>query len=151
MRQFDPRSSSDDRVKLDLSSGEVPRVCALEVAMFENWLTSYAVDAELRDQVMGEPCLICGLWSNGVERLRHARETQNYEDYIALKFFATSVNAVIDPEGGAPFDVQVTIDGRPLLPQESGGDIVVEDGRSFFRVDVARLYEVVALPEFFRK
>ena len=44
--------------------------------------------------------------------------------------------------------MQVTIDGRPLLPQESGGDVVVEDGRSFFRVEEARLYEVVALPEF---
>lgn len=89
-----------------------------------------------------------GLWSNGAERLRHARETQNYEDYIALKFFATSVNVVIDPEGGAPFDVQVTIDGRPLLPQEAGSDVVVESDRSFFRVKEARLYEVVMLAEF---
>ena len=89
-----------------------------------------------------------GLWNNGLERLQHARETQNYEDYIALKFFATSVNAVIDPEGGEPFDVQVTIDGRPLLPQEAGTDGVVESGRSFFRVEEARLYEVVALPDF---
>ena len=55
---------------------------------------------------------------------------------------------VIAPEGDDPFDVQVTIDGRPLLPQEAGADIIVEDGRSFFRVDEARMYEVVALPEF---
>ena len=89
-----------------------------------------------------------GSWTNGIEKLRHARQTQDYEDYIALKFFATSVNAVIDPEGGEPFDVQVTIDGRPLLPEEAGADLVVEDGRSFFRVDEARMYEVVALPEF---
>ena len=89
-----------------------------------------------------------GSWTNGLERLRHARRTENYEDYIALKFVATSVNAVIDPEGGEPFEVQVTIDGRSLLPQEAGADIVIEDGRSFFRVDEARMYEVVALPEF---
>lgn len=89
-----------------------------------------------------------GQWSNGLERLLHARETQNYEDYIALKFYATSVNAVIDPDGGEAFDVQVTIDSRPLLPQEAGADVVVESGRSYFRVDVARLYEVVALPEY---
>ena len=89
-----------------------------------------------------------GPWLNGPEQLRHARQTQNYEDYLALKFAATSVNAVIDPEGGEPFEVQVTIDGRPLLLEEGGVDLVVEDGRSFFRVDEARMYEVVALPEF---
>ena len=89
-----------------------------------------------------------GPWINGLEQLRHARQTQNYEDYIALKFAATSVNAVIDPEGGEPFEVQVTIDGRPLLLEEGGADLIVEDGRSFFRVDEARMYEVVALPKF---
>ena len=89
-----------------------------------------------------------GSWTNGRENLRHARQTEDYEDYIALKFVATSVNAVIDPDGGEPFEVQVTIDGRPLLISEAGADLVIEDGRSFFRVDEARLYEVVALPEF---
>ena len=89
-----------------------------------------------------------GLWTNGDENLKHARETQDYSDYIALKFFATSVNAVINPEGGPPFDVLVTIDDRPLTPEEAGADLILEDGRSFFRVDEARLYEVVALPEF---
>jgi thiol-disulfide isomerase/thioredoxin len=89
-----------------------------------------------------------GTWFNGFEELRHARETEGFEDYIALKFFATSVNVVIDPKGGEPFDVQVTIDGRPLLPEEAGADVIVSEGRSFFRVDQARMYEVVALPEF---
>ena len=89
-----------------------------------------------------------GPWTNGAEKLHHARVTENYEDYIALKFFATSVNAVIDPEGGDPFEVQVTIDGRSLLPEETGADVMVVDGRSFFKVNEARLYEVVALPDF---
>ena len=89
-----------------------------------------------------------GLWTNGDEKLKHARETQDYSDYIALKFFATSINAVIDPEGGPPFEVQVTIDDRPLTSEEAGADLIVEGGRSFFKVDEPRLYEVVALPEF---
>ena len=89
-----------------------------------------------------------GLWTNGAENLKHARETQDYSDYIALNFFATSVNAVINPEGGPAFDVQVTLDGRPLTIEEAGADIILEDGRSFFRVNGPRLYEVVALPEF---
>ena len=69
-----------------------------------------------------------GPWTNGDENLRHSRETLDYSDYLALKFFANSVNAVIDPEGGEPFEVQVTIDGRPLRPEESGADLIVEDG-----------------------
>ena len=89
-----------------------------------------------------------GPWTNGLEKLKHARETQDNSDYIGLKFFATSVNAVIDPEGGPPFDVQATIDGRPLTAEEAGADLILEDGRSFFIVDEARLFEVVALPEF---
>ena len=89
-----------------------------------------------------------GPWINGVENLRHARETANYEDYIALKFAATSVNAVIDPQGDDPFDVQVTIDNRALTAEEGGADLVIADGHSFFRVTNGRLYEVVALPEF---
>ena len=89
-----------------------------------------------------------GPWTNGDENLKHARETQDLSDYIALKFFATTVNAVIDPEGGPPFEVQVTIDGRPLNLEEAGSDLNVEDGRSFIRVDAPRMYGVVALSEF---
>ena len=89
-----------------------------------------------------------GLWTNGLESIRHARDTENYEDYIALKFAATTVNAVIDLEEVNPFDVQVTIDGRPLSPEEAGPDVVVAEDRSFFTVTEPRMYEVVALPEF---
>jgi hypothetical protein len=55
-----------------------------------------------------------GPWYSGVESLRHARETEAHEDYIGLKFLATSVNAVIDPQRSQPFDVRVTMDGRPF-------------------------------------
>ena len=89
-----------------------------------------------------------GAWVNGVESLRHARQTTGYDDYIALKFFATSVNAVIDAHGAGPFEVQVSLDGRPLRPEEAGADLVVTDNRRFFRVEEARMYQVVALPEF---
>ena len=89
-----------------------------------------------------------GLWLNGQEELRHARQTGNYEDYIALKFSGTSANAVVSPAGTEPFEVQVTLDGRALRPEEAGPDMVIEEGRSYFRVDEGRLYEVVSLPEY---
>ncbi|MCH8282065.1 MAG: redoxin domain-containing protein [Chloroflexi bacterium] len=89
-----------------------------------------------------------GTWFNGYEELRHARKTESFEDYIALRFSATSVNAVVNPGEGQPFEVQVTIDGRPLRPDEAGPDISFEQGRSVFKVDEGRMYEVVALPAY---
>ena len=89
-----------------------------------------------------------GAWFNGQEELLHARETTEYEDYVALKFSATTVNAVISPGGAGAFEVQVTINGRPLSIEEAGPDVVVTDGRSFFRVDGDRMYQVVALPKY---
>ena len=90
-----------------------------------------------------------GQWTSDLEAITHARETEDYEDYIALKFFARSVNAVVNiEEGVGPFDVQVTLADAPLKENEAGADVVVETGRSYFTVDEPRLYEVVSLPEF---
>ena len=81
-----------------------------------------------------------GPWFNGLEELRHARETADYEDYIALRFSATTVNAVVNPLVDVPFEVRVTMDGRPLSNEEAGPDVVVAKGSSFFRVDEGRMY-----------
>ncbi|MCH8199639.1 MAG: redoxin domain-containing protein, partial [Chloroflexi bacterium] len=90
-----------------------------------------------------------GSWTSGLEAIEHARTTTNYEDYLALRFAARSVNAVVDFAAGTePFEVQVTLDGRPLRAEEAGSDVVIEGSRSYFLVDEARLYEVVALPEY---
>ena len=89
-----------------------------------------------------------GRWFNGPESLVHARETENFEDYIALPLNARSVNAVIDPQIEEPFEVQVTLDGRPLTAEEAGTDLVIRDGRSFVVVDEPRMYHLVELPAF---
>jgi hypothetical protein len=89
-----------------------------------------------------------GLWYNDVEAVRPARQTDDFQDYIALKFTGTSVNAVINPEQPGPFEVRVTLDGRPFDSSEAGADLIVADGRSYFTVDGGRMYEVVALPGF---
>ena len=90
-----------------------------------------------------------GLWHNGQESLRHARTTENNEDYIAIAFFATSVNAVISPEGGEPYEVKVTLDGGPVGPDFAGVDIMFDsDGGSFIFVDEGRLYNLFEATKF---
>ena len=104
-----------------------------------------------------------GSWRSDLEAITHGRETENYEDYIALRFFARSVNIVVDLEEGVePFEVEVTIAEslpadaergaelayRPLTADEAGEHIVIEGGRSYFVVDEPDLYNVVSLLEF---
>ena len=88
-----------------------------------------------------------GLWRNESESIVHARTTENLEDYIALRFVARSVNVVLNPPPGEPFEVVIELDGRPLLPEEAGADVVFDDeGRSIIVVDEPRLFALVELP-----
>jgi len=90
-----------------------------------------------------------GPWFNGTESVIHARRTETFEDLVALKFYATSVNAVINPyQVTEPFEVEVTMDGNSLKANEAGADVIVKDGRSYFVVDEPRMYRVVELPDF---
>ena len=88
-----------------------------------------------------------GPWLNGPEAIKHGRETEAFEDYIALMFLARTVNAVVDYEDGAePYEVEVTLGGRALTEAEAGADMIVDGGRSYFVVDQPRMYNVVSLP-----
>ena len=90
-----------------------------------------------------------GLWTNGEESLIHARATDTYEDYIALMFFATSVNVVMASTNLQPLDVRVTMDGAPVEPDRAGVDVMFDDeGNSYIRVDESRMYRVVDMDIF---
>jgi thiol-disulfide isomerase/thioredoxin len=90
-----------------------------------------------------------GVWRNEKEAIVHARETAEPEDYLALKFAATSVNVVIDPQGPEPFDVILEMDGQPLAKAQAGADVKFDpQGRSLVTVTSSRLYALVRLPEF---
>lgn len=89
-----------------------------------------------------------GRWRNEREAIVHARETRDLEDYLALTFTARSVNAVLRPgASGAPYEVVLEIDGRPLRRDEAGTDVTFDaQGRSVVRVTEARMYSLVILP-----
>ncbi len=90
-----------------------------------------------------------GLWNNGSESVTHARETENLEDYIVINFLGTTVNTVVDFDGGEPYKVYVTLAGEPIPQEYSGTDIQwEEDGKAYFMVDEPRMYRVVELPSY---
>lgn len=90
-----------------------------------------------------------GLWVNGFEEVIHARETENYEDYVGIAFAAIEANVVVSVEDGETYEVRVTMDGGPLDSSQAGADIRFDDeGNSYILVDKSDLYHLVQLPEF---
>ena len=90
-----------------------------------------------------------GLWHNGEESLRHARMTEDFEDYMALSFNAVEVNVVLRTQSQTPYTVQIRMDGEPLTSDTAGSDIWFDaEGRSFITVNEPRLYALVRLDGF---
>ena len=88
---------------------------------------------------------IQGLWRNGLESLLHARQTEEFEDYVQIKYYAREVNVVMSVEDMAePYNVRVTLDGVPIDEEAAGADVMYdEDGNSYVRVDTSRMYNVI--------
>jgi hypothetical protein len=85
-----------------------------------------------------------GLWHAGPESVTHARTTANFEDYIALKYNAKTVNAVLGIDDGPSYEVGVTLDGSPVPQDEADADIRFDDaGNSYVLVDEARIYRLI--------
>ena len=90
-----------------------------------------------------------GLWRNEAERIVHARQTEGYEDYVALKFYGTSVNVVLGLESAEPYRVRVTLDDAPLTDAQAGVDVMFgANGETFVLVDESRMYNLINLPEY---
>ncbi len=90
-----------------------------------------------------------GEWFIGPESVKHARATESYEDYIAIKYSAKSVNAVITSGSGESYRVRVTMDGEYLTGENRGADVIIaEDGESYILVTEPKLYALVDNPEY---
>ena len=98
-----------------------------------------------------EPHLIFfqGPWVIGHESIKHSRTSENYEDYLTLKYSAKSVNAVLTSESGEPYRVRITLNGEYLTAENKGADIHLgEDGESYLNVEQPRLYEIIDSPTY---
>ena len=93
-----------------------------------------------------------GKWSAEPERTRHARVTENLEDYLALNYSAKSVNVVLTSDSGEPYEVIITMDGSMLTPENAGSDIQWDDnGYSYILVDQPRMYAIVDNPNYLKQ
>ena len=88
-----------------------------------------------------------GPWAIGPENARHAEATDHFDHYLALKYSARSVNAVLTSESGEPYRVRVTVNGEYLTDANRGADVVIgEDGVSYVEVTDPKLYKIVEHP-----
>ena len=128
------------------------------VAQFEEYFDSIpfgvenatgVIDVTIPQELQRHVLYFQGQWSVEPERIRHARTTENLEDYLALNYAAKSVNAVLTSDSGEPYQVIVTVDGAMLTPENAGADIQWdENGYSYILVDEPRMYGIVDNPQY---
>ena len=93
-----------------------------------------------------------GAWHVGPESSTHGRVTESFEDYLALVYSATSVNAVLTSDSGEPYKVRITVDEEYLTDVNKGSDIVIgDDGESYLRVTTPSLYNVINNDSYVRR
>jgi len=86
-----------------------------------------------------------GLFTIYSDRTVHARSTNAFQDYLALQFHASEVNAVFKPENPSPFAVYVTLNEEPVPEDRRGADIQVDpEGKTFMEVDEPRMYKIIS-------
>ena len=87
---------------------------------------------------------LSGKWYSSDEFLQHGEHTEHLNDYIAIKYHALEVNAVIKQSGSDAFKVYVTQDGSNVAPEDKGDDIQMgADGRTFIFVNEPRMYNII--------
>jgi thiol-disulfide isomerase/thioredoxin len=93
-----------------------------------------------------------GAWKIGPESSTHGRKTNSFEDYLALVYSATSVNAVLTSDSGKPYKVRVTVGDEYLTEKNKGSDIIIgDDGESYLWVMAPTLYNVIDNESYVRR
>lgn len=88
----------------------------------------------------------------GPERTTHGRETESFEDFLALVYSATSVNAVLISDSGEPYKVRITVDGEYLTEKNKGTGIIIgNDGESYLWITTPSLYNVISNDSYVRR
>ena len=111
--------------------------------------TIATIDVTVPQDIQPHAMYFQGQWSVEPERIRHARMTENLEDYLALNYAGKSVNAVLTSDSGEPYRVVLTVDGAMLTQENAGQDVQWdENGVSYVLVDEPRMYALVDNPQY---
>lgn len=81
-----------------------------------------------------------GDWVQEKESVRKEKEDVGY---VAMRYTAKSVNAVMRPYDGRKHRVYVFLDGQPLDRTAAGRDVKIDRTGSYVIVDAADMYELV--------
>ncbi len=104
---------------------------------------------DLPDERYNHFIYLHGAWMTGPESLTHARDTEDLDDFMVVPYNASSVNVVLSPEAGQPYQVILRVDGEPIAAAQAGEDIMWDDtGNSYVLVTESRMYRIVDSPEF---
>lgn len=107
-------------------------------------LTNDLAFYQLPDTIEPNKVYAHGEWSNQSEYLRHTRDTDELEDFILVPYHAVEVNVVMKAEDVYWKQVFIQRDGEWLPKSIAGHDVQYdEDGRSFAKVNQARMYNLI--------
>ncbi|MQG00072.1 MAG: redoxin domain-containing protein [SAR202 cluster bacterium] len=92
-----------------------------------------------------------GMWSNGFEAVKHGRRTNDLEDYVAIKFVATSANVVLGYTT-QDYRVYATINESPIEIENRGSDIKEdENGQTYLLIDSSRMYNIMQSSDYLER
>ncbi len=86
-----------------------------------------------------------GLWTNQEDAFRHARTTNELNDYLGLLYRGTQVYAVLSQDDSKKeTPVYVTRNGEPVPEAFRGRDLVVDpEGKTYVPLRESRLYQLI--------
>lgn len=110
-------------------------------ASMTNGVGTYVLPAEREpDRVY-----VAGQWARQESYLRHAADVPEMTDALVVRYRGAEVGVVMKPEDVYWKQVLVQQDGQWLPRAVAGKDVSYDElGRSFVRVNMAALYEIVA-------
>ena len=107
---------------------------------------------DITEELLPHKVNIQGSWVVGPENITHGRTTDLFEDYLAVVYSATSVNAVLTSDSGKPYKIRITQGDKYLTEKNKGNDIIIgDDGESFLWVTAPTLYNVVKNESYARR
>lgn len=84
---------------------------------------------------------LSGDWTQEKERIHKEKSD---DGYVAVRYTAREVNAVMEPYNGRRHKVYVFLDGQPLDRSVAGRDVKIDRTGSYVIVDRADMYELVS-------